>query len=398
MRIKFVIFFVILSATAIANEAVDIFNAYMQRAFSVNHAVFNVIDRVKYIGTDTFSEDTLYVLLKKNGFIPRTNAYFRIQHSNGNVELLNGNQFKSLDTEKKTLFVIDTADGAFKWIEMNGIPQLLRKPMPNKDNYLEYREFYSFTKFPNSVDVSGVECTQISMVARLAAPTGRAIHDLETAYPLYDSTVIAIANKDKMLRRFYRNVVFEDGGKQEEEQIFSNMTLDLPIDLIMFDIQAPQDYSVEVYEPDKVDANLLGVGTDAPLWMLGDDMNKEYRLSDYKGKVVLLVFWGSWCPWCAKAMPVIENIHKKYSESGLEVLGISCQEPNDANPRDYMMRNNYTFQLLVQGDNAAKDYLVTGFPTIYLVDKQGRISGVSVGYTEDMAQKLQELISRELEK
>lgn len=392
------ILIVIFSVNGFANDAVDIFNAYMQKAFSVSHAVFNVIDRVKYVGTDSFSEDTLYVLLKKNGFIPKINAYFRIQHANGNVELLNGSEFKSLDVEKKKLFVIDTADGAFKWIEMNGIPQLLRKPMPYRENMLEYPEFYSFNKFPNSVNISGLECSQISMVASLTAPVNREENDFGTVYPVYDSTVIAVANKDNMMRRFYRYVVFEDGGIQEEEQIFSNMILDLPIDLIMFDIQAPEGYLVEVYEPDKADANLLMVGAEAPIWVLGDDMDKEYRLSDYRGKVVMLVFWGSWCPWCAKAMPIIEDIHKKYGDLGLKVIGISCQEPNDANPRDYMRKNNYTFQLLVQGDNAAKDYNVTGFPTIYIVDKLGKISGVSVGYTDDMGLKLRELIQRELAK
>src|SRR5205823_11636012 len=69
----------------------------------------------------------------------------------------------------------------------------------------------------------------------------------------------------------------------------------------------------------------LPVGTAAPEWVLKDPNDRSHRLSDYKGKVVLMDFWAVWCIPCHRAMPWLEKVHADLSKRGVVVVGISTE-------------------------------------------------------------------------
>jgi thiol-disulfide isomerase/thioredoxin/outer membrane lipoprotein-sorting protein len=132
------------------------------------------------------------------------------------------------------------------------------------------------------------------------------------------------------------------------------------------------------------------VGKPAPEFTLRDLDNREVRLGDLRGKVVLLDFWGTWCGYCREALPSIEMLHRAGSEKGLAVFGVDAEAPELA--RDYLTQYGYTLRSLVDlHDAAAALYHVNSWPTTVLIDRQGNVAYYGEGEPEKMRDVLRKL-------
>jgi cytochrome c biogenesis protein CcmG/thiol:disulfide interchange protein DsbE len=118
----------------------------------------------------------------------------------------------------------------------------------------------------------------------------------------------------------------------------------------------------------------------APEFALKDAHGRTVRLSDYKGKVVLLNFWATWCGPCKFEIPWFVDLEQEYKDRGFSVLGISMDEEgwDVINPFTSEMRVNY--RILLGTDQTAQLYGgVDSLPTTFLIDKDGKIASVHVG-------------------
>jgi len=124
---------------------------------------------------------------------------------------------------------------------------------------------------------------------------------------------------------------------------------------------------------------------------LVDQYGNSHTLSDYKGKVVFLNFWATWCPPCQKELPDIEELYKEYGENQNDViiLGItnpvSDDYPNNADVTkeriiEFINENGYTFPVLFDETGAVlSNYYISAFPTTFLIDTEGNIYGYAPG-------------------
>lgn len=369
----------------------QVFEQSLKKAAATNYISFNLIDRLKSFEADNFIADTMYVLAKRNGFVPGFNALIRIQYENGNVNVFNGEEIKMLDVDEKTLFVADTSEGAYEYVMSEGMHFFIKKHLAGKDNRLNFTD-YTY-KFLDDTTLDNQDCYQISIFSKFDSskfPAG----DNKI---VEDSAVLAIAKADDMIRRFYRVVTMDNGLKQIEDELFTNIESTIPIDDLMFDISLPQGFKLVTPKQQlSKEETLLPIGSDAPKWVLGDENGKEYKLSDYYGKVVVLDFWGTWCKWCKQAMPKIQEIYEDYKGKDVAIFGISCQEPANADPEGFMALYDAKYQLLLQGDEVANHYQIKGFPTLYVIDKYGKVAFTFVGYTDKMKETVEEVINKEL--
>ena len=94
-------------------------------------------------------------------------------------------------------------------------------------------------------------------------------------------------------------------------------------------------------------------------------------LTDYKGKVVLVDFWGTWCGPCVKTIPELQKLHTKYADKGFTVLGAAV---GDTVPkvRDFVKKRKVTYPMLMD-DSGWKKWGVRAVPAMFLVDKTGQI-------------------------
>lgn len=119
------------------------------------------------------------------------------------------------------------------------------------------------------------------------------------------------------------------------------------------------------------------LGTKAPNFSAFtlDSVPKEKRLADYRGQVVMINVWATWCLPCRVEMPSIEALHKAYGPKGLKIVAISIDDPGtDAGIRAFAKQYGLTFEILHDPKGAIKDlYDITGYPETFIIGKDGVI-------------------------
>ncbi|MHA7965119.1 peroxiredoxin family protein [Paenibacillus sp. CAU 1782] len=128
---------------------------------------------------------------------------------------------------------------------------------------------------------------------------------------------------------------------------------------------------------------------------LSDLNGNPVSLSDYKGKVVYLNFWATWCKWCKKEMPDMEAIHQAYSDLGLVILAVSVGEETEK-VAQFIQENQYTFQTLLDPDKTVSQaYGVKPIPVSIFIDRNGQVAYRKLGYMDEerMREQIDLLIS-----
>ena len=123
-------------------------------------------------------------------------------------------------------------------------------------------------------------------------------------------------------------------------------------------------------------------GNSAPDFTLTDIDGKKLSLSDYKGKVVLLDFWATWCTPCGEEIPHFVEMQQKYGSQGFQVVGISMDD--DAKPvRDFYQKYKMNYPVAVGDDKLAQNFGgVMGLPVNIVIDREGRIVTKYLGATD----------------
>ncbi len=118
----------------------------------------------------------------------------------------------------------------------------------------------------------------------------------------------------------------------------------------------------------------VNIGDTAPDWSLqnAEGQPVEYY-KDSEGKVSVILFWATWCPYCATLMPHLEVIYRKYQNKGLKFYAIDIKEDGKVNPVEHFKAREYTYTLLLGGDAVAEQYGVKGTPGLYVVDKDKKV-------------------------
>lgn len=107
-------------------------------------------------------------------------------------------------------------------------------------------------------------------------------------------------------------------------------------------------------------------------------------LSDYKGKVILLNFWATWCFPCRQEMPHMETLWKRYKDKGFVVIGVSNDDKSKTKRVEtFVKKVNLSFPILFDTESTVSDlYDVSGIPVSYLIDRDGNVISQIMGIRE----------------
>ncbi len=119
----------------------------------------------------------------------------------------------------------------------------------------------------------------------------------------------------------------------------------------------------------------------APDFSAKDAEGAPFKLSDYRGQVVLLDFWATWCHGCKTEIPWYIEFHDKYKDRGLSVVGISMDE-SWTPVWPFLTRQNVNYRVAVGDDKLAGLYKVRELPVTLLIDRSGRIADAHVGVVD----------------
>jgi peroxiredoxin len=134
----------------------------------------------------------------------------------------------------------------------------------------------------------------------------------------------------------------------------------------------------------------------APDFSLKNADDKDVKLSEQKGKVVLVNFWATWCHGCQLEIPWYIEFQKKYEKQGLVIIGISMDEDGWKSVRPWLAEKQVKYPIVIGNQALADRYGLNGMPLTALVDRDGKIADVHVGVVErDVTeQKIQALLKQ----
>ncbi len=133
--------------------------------------------------------------------------------------------------------------------------------------------------------------------------------------------------------------------------------------------------------------------TPAPAFSLPDIYSGQSKaLEEYRGKVVYLDFWASWCGPCRQSLPMLNELRNELGDDHFEVIAINL----DQNPEDgkrFLQKYPVNYPVLTDTTgNTPQKYQLTGMPTSYLIDQNGNVKGVHQGFRSSDIEKLREAV------
>ena len=125
---------------------------------------------------------------------------------------------------------------------------------------------------------------------------------------------------------------------------------------------------------------IIQEGDQAPEFRLSALDGKQAALSDYRGKVVMVHFWATWCPPCVEELPTLERLYRSFAGRDFELLAVSVDEGGAERVTSFMQKNGLTLPVLLNpGGSVAKSYGTFKFPETYLLDRSGIVRYKVIG-------------------
>jgi Peroxiredoxin len=142
-------------------------------------------------------------------------------------------------------------------------------------------------------------------------------------------------------------------------------------------------------------AKPTGAREPAQDFALKDADGKTVRLSDYRGKVVLLNFWATWCGPCKIEIPWFMDFERRHKDKGFAVIGVSMDDDGWDAVKPYVSRMGINYRMLMGNDEVARAFGgVEALPTTFLIDREGKVAAKHVGVAarSDFENGIEELL------
>ena len=138
----------------------------------------------------------------------------------------------------------------------------------------------------------------------------------------------------------------------------------------------------------------VGVQDSAPDFTLKSLEGSNLRLEEYRGQVVLLNFWASWCGPCRQEMPLLDRLHHRYEDTGFAVLGVNV-EGEVAPAQEIVDKTNVTFPILIDdGQKVSELYNLQAMPSTVVIDRDGVVRYIHLGYKPGDEAKYVEVVKK----
>ena len=199
-------------------------------------------------------------------------------------------------------------------------------------------------------------------------------------------------------QRIALEIVAGLGARQvtrNDELVLSDLVANPPLTAADLEGYAPAGARPPDPEP-------LAPGAAAPAWALATGGGERVASAAGEGRVVVLLFWATWCGPCKRAVPAVQKVLERHGDEAVRAFAITCAETDrtgrttDDDAAAVLREHGGRYPALVAGDEVAEAYGVSAFPTLYVIDRDGRVAWVRVGFGADTEAALGEAVDRAL--
>lgn len=331
---------------------------------------FERVDSIEYNGQGAFDlktvacdvNATITLLLKKN-------SYKEIKNGMGNFPLfLEGYSTLEVKGNVDTFPLSDISGGIYELPELGRINQF----------YNEVKKIQKFATLKYKGKIAKKDDISTDSLFRLFGKAEKL--EMDSIFPLEQIFVKKNPDVAYSALLFCKNS--QKGDFKAQEYLFTELS-----DRVK---NTPIGKKVQKYV---VARKATEVGGIAPNFTIKDSKGKEISLTDYRGKFVLLEFWGTWCGGCVANIPVLKKLRKDTPQDKLVMLSIACREPSEQVWKNLIEKENVGWvQALSKDKKVEQLYPYSAFPAFFLINPEGTVIGKSVGLTPSMVQLIKESI------
>lgn len=149
---------------------------------------------------------------------------------------------------------------------------------------------------------------------------------------------------------------------------------------------SPRDASAQPEQSPAVQGTALaqaGSSQQAPAFSLTNLTGETVSLETYRGKVLIIDFWATWCPPCVKEIPHFVELYDIYNEQGFEILGVSVDRGGPGTVEKFVKKNSVNYDIAMANMEVVDAYeIYTGIPTTYIIDREGNVVEKVIGYRD----------------
>jgi len=136
------------------------------------------------------------------------------------------------------------------------------------------------------------------------------------------------------------------------------------------------------------------IGQTAPNFKVSTLAGQQVSSESYRGRVLVLDFFATWCKPCRASIPHLAEMNRKYGQQGLFVLGMSADEDGERAVKAFAEKNRMTYPIALAGESTLVDFGVRSVPVMFVIDKKGRVAEVFRGFTDEVARSSELLIKK----
>jgi peroxiredoxin len=135
-------------------------------------------------------------------------------------------------------------------------------------------------------------------------------------------------------------------------------------------------------------------GQPAPNFKVTSTTGQTISQDNYRGHVLILDFFATWCQPCRQTIPHLVEMNRKYGKQGLQILGLSVDEDGERIVKTFTDEFRVSYPLALAGETTTADFGVRSVPIMFLIDKKGKIVEIYRGYTTEIARSMELSIKR----
>ncbi|SNB47315.1 TlpA disulfide reductase family protein [Geobacter sp. DSM 9736] len=141
-------------------------------------------------------------------------------------------------------------------------------------------------------------------------------------------------------------------------------------------------------------AAILQKGQAAPPIKVVSTSGQQITLANYRGHVLLLDFFATWCTPCSQAIPHLTELNEKYGKQGFQILGMSVDEGDEKSVKSFISARKVNYPVAMASEELQTEYGLRSVPTLYLISKKGIVAEKYMGYSDDTKKAIEAAIKR----